>query len=639
MSNSSSTKMYAVLAVVLVVAAAAVGVILLNQPTATGPSITLVAFNGTQRNVTLSEMRGMETIQGYGSFQNSYGNVRGQGNYTGVRIADLIQLIGGMDNEQVINVVAVDDYQQYFTYDNLYPNESQYDIQGDFILAYSFNGTTIPDFEDGPRLMFLPPDGYYSNEDGALTIDPQFYTGSVGPKLVSNVAMIIIAERPAPSESDILSVTVGGVTEGYTLSEIKDFGVINGTGGTKNRYGTLKGPYNFTGVAVLDLLAETGVLPANYNITCLSSDAYEVVYNKTTAQGAVVGYDPDTGGPVGIITSTMVLAYLQDGAPIGDGGPLRIVFLNDDGYFTDSYLWGKMVVNLTVVEIGPDVLFINRGSTALAYNLAEVMAMPSFSGDGGYKKSSGTLVGPDTYTGVTMQYLLSLTVDPLVNSSIEVIAADFYTTYYNMTQLEGWYAAYNATTGSPVGIKFFTMVLAYERDGILLTDDGPFRVVLLNEEGFFSDGHFWAKLVSNITVVDSVESWTLELDGVDPYNMTHDTYYSLASCPHHRIVISTEGHTYWGVALWTLVAAMDGGDDTHYTFNVTLAIAGYNVTLYDSFGANVTYTAAQLAQNASIIVAGWVDGLLPNAPNWPLILVTPDGALLSNIVRIEMFLY
>ncbi len=630
--------MYAVLAVVLVVAAGAVEVVLLNQPTATGPSITLVAFNGTQRNVTLSEMLGMEAVERYGSFQNSYGNVRGQGNYTGVLIADLIELIGGMEADQVIIVIAEDEYQQYFTYSNLYPNTTQYSIQGDFVLAYSLNGTTIPDFEDGPRLMFLPADGYYSNDDGVLTIDPQFYSGSAGPKLVSNVAKIVIAERPVAPEEEILSVTVGGVTEGYTLSEIVEFGAINGTGGTKNRYGTLKGPYNFTGVAVLDLLADTGALPDNYNLSCLSSDDNEVIYNKTTTEGAVYGYEPGTGDSVGIVESTMVLAYLQNGAPIDPDGPLRVVFLNDYGYFTDSYLWAKMVVNLTVIEIGPDVLFINRGNSTLAHNLAEVMAMPSFSGDGGYKKSSGTLVGPNAYTGVTVEYLLSLTEVPLVNSSIEVISTDFYTTYYNMTQIEGWYAAYNDTTGESAGVQFFTMVLAYERDGLLLTDDGPFRIVLLNEEGYFSDGHFWAKLVTNITVVDSVESWTLELEGVDPYNMTHDTYYSLASCPHHRIVISTEGHTYWGVALWVLVAAMDGGDDTHFSFNVTLAISGYSVRLYDEIGNNVSFTAAQLAQNGSIIVAGWVDGLLPGTPDWPLILVTPDGPLLSNIVRIEMLL-
>jgi hypothetical protein len=37
------------------------------------------------------------------------------------------------------------------------------------ILAFSFNGSNVPDFSDGYRIVFVPPDGGYSNEDCRIT--------------------------------------------------------------------------------------------------------------------------------------------------------------------------------------------------------------------------------------------------------------------------------------------------------------------------------------------------------------------------------------------------------------------------------------------------------------------------------------
>ncbi|MEM5812326.1 MAG: hypothetical protein QW286_01280, partial [Candidatus Aenigmatarchaeota archaeon] len=374
------------------------------------------------------EMLSMPAIERNGSFQNSYGNIRGQGDYKGVRVADLIELVGGMTEEQIVTVRAIDGYCQNFTYSNVYPNESQYQYQGDMVLAYQYNGTLIPDYQDGPRLMFLPEDGYFSNDDANRTIDPQFFTGAAGPKLVSRVAKIIVAERPQPE---------------------------------------------------------------------------------------------------------------------------------------------------------PKILFVTRGETQLSYSLTEIMQMPSISGLGGYKKSSGTIVGPFNYTGVTMQHILSLTGEPLVNYSIEVIATDNYTTYYNMTQIEGHLLSYNATTGESAGVQNCTLIIAYRQDGMPISDGGPLRIAVLNADGYVTDGHLWAKYVIRIRVIDTVVPWSLQLKGVEQWNMTYDIYYSLASCPHHRVEIVVDQHRYWGVPLWIIVASMDGGDDTHYTFNISLAIDGYNVTIYN----------------------------------------------------------
>ena len=71
-------------------------------------------------------------------------------------------------------------------------------------------------------------------------------------------------------------------------------------------------------------------------------------------------------------------------------------------------------------------------------------------------------------------------------------------------------------------------------------------------------------------------------------------------------------------------------------FNADLLAEGYNVVITDGEGNNVTISSTSLAYNYSIIVAGWMNETLLEAPEWPLALVTPAGVLISNIVGMEM---
>lgn len=442
----------------------------------------VVGSDGTTHIVTLAQMKTMNVITKNGSFQNSYGNIRGAGEYSGVKIADLIQISGGMTSSQLAIVNATDGYNQTFSYRNVYPNTTAYAIQGDMVLAFEYNGTLVPDWTDGFRIMFLPDDGYFNNTDGAATIESEFYSGAAGPKCVSNVDTIRVFNR-APT---VLTVKVGGVVTSYSMNQLLKLPSVTGVGGYKKSgtpNGTLMGPFSCTGISVLDLLNRTGPLPANYSVRMISSDNYETIFNRT--------------------------------------------------------------------------------------------------------------------------------------------------------QVEGFFEGYNKTTGVSVGRVNCTLMLAYVANGSLLDGNGPLRAVMLNED-YFTDSHFWAKFVVNITLIDEVKPWSLDLRGVQSWNMTHDTYYSLASCAHHRRTIAVGEDAFWGVALWTIVASMDGGNDTHYTFDVSLATHGYQVVLYDGAGHNATFTAAQMAGNYSIVVAGWVNGELLLSPDYPLVLVTPGHLLLGNIVRIDM---
>lgn len=330
------------------------------------------------------------------------------------------------------------------------------------------------------------------------------------------------------------------------------------------------------------------------------------------------------------ITALLVVAGL---IIVGVGG-VFILSLNPGGGPTTT------TTDPTTTGPVPDPaasVVVSVEGTSKTYNFSELKSVASVTGEGGYRKSTGTIVGPFTYTGVPIYTLLADVDDVPAGYTLEVKSSDDYITYFTRTQVEGRFDGYTST-GDPAGIINCTLMLGYYEDGVPLPSGGPLRIVTINDDGNLTDGHFWAKDVVNITLIDEVEPWELALDGVETWNMTHDEYYSLASCPHHNRVIEIGSTVYSGVSLWHIVSAFDGADDDHYLFNGTLAVSGYDLVIYDGEGNNVTIDSMSLAYNNSIIVAGWMNETLLSAPDWPLALVTSAGVILGNIVAMEIVL-
>jgi len=139
----------------------------------TSPSLErdILVVRGPDADVTLSltDLINMDTIAGWSSFQNQFDNWRGYGFYQGVLVSDLVKLVGGVGVSDIVRVTAFDGYSQDFSYDNVYPNASWYEAQGDMILAFGLNGTNVLDWTDGMRLVMLPTDEAYSNDDCLTT--------------------------------------------------------------------------------------------------------------------------------------------------------------------------------------------------------------------------------------------------------------------------------------------------------------------------------------------------------------------------------------------------------------------------------------------------------------------------------------
>jgi len=351
------------LIIILLAGGIMAGLVLLQPPPeeTEGPQFLLVGSDETELNVTLADLLSMTSVTRNSSYQNSFGNIRGYGLYTGVKISDLIDLVGGMAEGDSLKITASDDYSQTFERGKVYPNQSIWDIQGDMVLAYEYNNTIVPDYEEGFRIAFLPEDEYYSNADANATTEPD--PSAAGPQWVSNVVKIEVIE-PTPPEPEILVINYEETSLSFTMSELMELPSTSGEGGYRRSSGTKSGPFNIKGVAFSELLDLLPPLPENYTLIARAGDDWVTEYSKAMVEGNLSGYTP-TGDPLESINSTMVLAYEIDGSPIPEGdGPLRITFINEDGNLTDGFLWAKYVVNITIVDVPPPpilsgVLFSN----------------------------------------------------------------------------------------------------------------------------------------------------------------------------------------------------------------------------------------------------------------------------------------
>jgi hypothetical protein len=147
----------------------------------------------------------------------------------------------------------------------------------------------------------------------------------------------------------VLTVIYGEEQINYTMDEIKAMPSYTGIGGKIKKTGSTTGPYNYTGVKMSTLLAEFEELSANYSINTKSSDGYPQDYSYNEIQGTVELFN-ETRVPLGNVSLTMIIAYMEVGEDITDPeyGPLMIVFVDD--YYTDSSLWAKMLATIEIIE-------------------------------------------------------------------------------------------------------------------------------------------------------------------------------------------------------------------------------------------------------------------------------------------------
>jgi hypothetical protein len=316
----------------VLIAAGAIGSFTLFVPLHLIPSsgeVDVRVINGeTTVNLNYSFLSSIPPSQGDSSYENRFGNWRGTGTYIGVSLATIVELVGGMDTNDLIRVNATDGYYQYYAYYNLYPNTSIVPLQGNLVLAYSYNGTTPTAWEDGPQTAFLPTDGAYSNDDANSTTHPAWFDGSAGARWVRNVATIEVLHDIYIGGSLHFTIIDGDSEEDVYIIDLALMYNLTGFTSYQNKAGYWGGNGTYQGVALAAIIELVTTIDDNDFVNVSASDGYPQSFAY---------YNLYPNSSIFAIQGDLILAYIYNGtiAPDWADGP-RLVFLPSDGAFSND---------------------------------------------------------------------------------------------------------------------------------------------------------------------------------------------------------------------------------------------------------------------------------------------------------------
>jgi len=157
-----------------------------------------------------------------------------------------------------------------------------------------------------------------------------------------------------PLPIDDFTLTYKDTSYGFSIEYLKEnYQSLTGSGGRLNQVGNIAGPHVYTGVSISVLAEEFTDISDEYTMVTISSDGYVVYYTHDEINGEVNVYNEE-GTIVQSDEVTMILAYMEDEEENFYGGPLRIAFIEQDGLFTDSFLWSKDIIAIEFLDPSND---------------------------------------------------------------------------------------------------------------------------------------------------------------------------------------------------------------------------------------------------------------------------------------------
>jgi hypothetical protein len=320
-----------VIVAVIVAAGAILGISVLTTPPSEPPPIgdvdVQVIKDENTFTLNYSTLLTRVSIEGDSSFQNRFDNWRGTGTYIGATLSSIIELVGGMDSNDLVRISATDGYFQYYTYDNLYPNSSFIALQGELVLAYSYNETTPSTWADGPQSAFIPEDGAFSNDDANQTTHPAFFFGSAGARWVRNVASIEVIEDIYIASTYHFTVIDGDTERKVYPVELALMNNLEDFSGFQNKMGNWPMNGTYQGVllsAIVELVTTIDTVDI-VNVTALDGWEQSFAHYNLYPNSTIYSSQGD-----------LILAYIFNGTAVTSwaDGPM-IAFLPDDGGYSN----------------------------------------------------------------------------------------------------------------------------------------------------------------------------------------------------------------------------------------------------------------------------------------------------------------
>ena len=175
-------KLLAIAVIVIVIVAVGVSWFIYVQASNTPKSninlpalnLTLVGANGQQKTLDSSELTALNSYTATGGYISDKTNTIYAGNFTGVPILTLLNLVGGITSGENVTVTASDGYQTTFTYQqvhgqgiNTYDPTTNAQIQPSqpltVIVAYYCNGTSLASDKGPLTVAVVGPQGLFTN--------------------------------------------------------------------------------------------------------------------------------------------------------------------------------------------------------------------------------------------------------------------------------------------------------------------------------------------------------------------------------------------------------------------------------------------------------------------------------------------
>lgn len=147
----------------------------------------------------------------------------------------------------------------------------------------------------------------------------------------------------AKTSETILTITKGGASKSYTMEEIKSMPFAEASGCLRREDGTIEGPFQAKGVAVIDLCETVGGLGTDETAEFSCADGFVSLNYQHLTESNFKTYNADTGERCSHGAVTALLAYDVDGKTLGEdsGGPLRVMILGGEDIATNGFLWMK----------------------------------------------------------------------------------------------------------------------------------------------------------------------------------------------------------------------------------------------------------------------------------------------------------
>jgi hypothetical protein len=304
------------------------------------------------------------------------------------------------------------------------------------------------------------------------------------------------------------------------------------------------------------------------------------------------------------------------------------------------------------------VLTITGNGQTKALTMAELQALPAYTGWSGMKNSAGTITAPAPVKGVKLADVVASVGGLTAADSVDVTAPDKYgmTYKYDEVTAGAGITMYNGTTGEVETAKApVSLVLTYEYDGLPIgsgDDGGPIRLAVVQptNENQVADGHLMVKWVSNVTVRGAVVDWAVKMSGLrnkkgkrQTYTLDRASYDSCATpgCHGASWVQPTVAKTWSGVPLFLCIAKVDGGKGHggYGAYNEALARKGYRIKLTSATGKSVMIASRTIINKDKIILANKLMGSELTTTYYPLRLVGPrigTRSFIGRIVKIQL---